>query len=271
MHSSTLEPQAFERVRGLIYQRAGIALGDSKQAMVQGRLAKRLRALQQSSLDDYLDQLDDPNAEEWQHFTNALTTNLTAFFREPHHFEHLAKTLAAARGKSDFRIWCTASSTGEEPYSIVMVAEEARAHGPRKYQLLASDIDTRVLQDAAQGVYPLERIEGLSKARTQKFFQRGRGPRQGYCRLRPELRSKVDFQQINLLDANWPVEPGLDVIFCRNVLIYFDKDTQRALVRRFAQLLAPGGMLYVGHSESQFGCEDQLRLVDRTSYQKVAQ
>ncbi|MGJ8668577.1 MAG: CheR family methyltransferase [Oceanococcus sp.] len=271
VQTSTLDQKAFERVRTLIYQRAGISLGESKQAMVYGRLSKRLRQLQQSSLDDYLDELDNPHAEEWQHFTNALTTNLTSFFREAHHFDHLAQVLRQSTSQDRFRIWCTASSTGEEPYSIAMVAEEAGRTGPRKTEILASDIDTQVLSRAAEGVYQLDRIEGLSNSRKKAFFQRGIGPRDGYCRIRPQLRKKLSFEQINLLHTAWPIETGLDVIFCRNVLIYFDKPTQSELVRRFAAYLKPGGILYVGHSESQFACEDQLRIIDRTTYQKVVQ
>lgn len=266
----SFDRQTFERVRGLIYQRAGIALGDSKQAMVQGRLAKRLRALSLDSLPCYLDQLDqDPDSAEWQHFTNALTTNLTAFFREPHHFEHLAQQLRAAQGQDVFRIWCSASSTGEEPWSIAMVADEVAAQGPRRVEIIASDIDTQVLNTAAHGIYPLERIEGLSKARRQRYFLKGTGPNVGRCRIRPQLLRRVQFQQVNLLAPQWPVPAALDVVFCRNVMIYFDKLTQRDLVRRFAAHIKPGGYLYVGHSESQFQCDDLFEMVGRTSYRRL--
>ena len=269
--AGTLDQKTFDRVRTLIYQRAGISLGDSKQAMVYGRLAKRLRKLPHSSIDEYLDVLDDPEAEEWQHFTNALTTNLTSFFREPHHFEHLAQELCNASSQQKFRIWCTASSTGEEPYSIAMVVAEVANRGPRETQIVASDIDTQVLAQAASGVYPLDRIDDLSGARTRAFFQRGIGPQDGLCRVRPALRKNMSFMQINLLAPKWPLDPGLDVIFCRNVLIYFDKPTQQQVVRRFAQALKPGGILYVGHSESQFACDDMLKLVNRTTYQRILQ
>lgn len=266
-----LDRKTFERVRGLIHQRAGIALGDSKQAMVQGRLAKRLRALRVDSLPSYLDQLDgNPQSDEWQHFTNALTTNLTAFFRESHHFEHLAQQLRLAKGQDLFRIWCSASSTGEEPWSIAMVVDEVGQQGPRKVEIMATDIDTQVLQTAAQGIYQLERIEGLSVARRQRFFLKGQGPKLGRCRVRPALLKRVQFQQLNLLSGRWPIEAPLDVVFCRNVMIYFDKASQRDLVRRFAALLKPGGHLYVGHSESQFHCEDVLDLVERTTYRRRA-
>lgn len=266
-----LDRRTFERVRGLIYQRAGIALGDSKQAMVQGRLAKRLRALRLESLPSYLDQLDgNPNSDEWQHFTNALTTNLTSFFREAHHFDHLATVLRQARGQDLFRIWCSASSTGEEPWSIAMVVDEVGAHGPRRVEIIASDIDTQVLQTAAQGIYPIERIEDLAKARRQRFFLKGQGPNAGRCRIRPELLKKVQFQQVNLLAPKWPVRAPLDVVFCRNVMIYFDKAAQRELVRRFAALLSPGGHLYVGHSESQFQSEDLFAMVGRTTYRRLS-
>ncbi len=265
-----LDRRTFERVRGLIHRRAGIALGDSKHAMVQGRLAKRLRALRMDSLPAYLDGLDsDPQADEWQHFTNALTTNLTAFFREPHHFEHLAEQLRQARDQALFRIWCSASSTGEEAWSIAMIADEVGRQGPRRVEIIASDIDTQVLNTAAQGVYPLDRIEGLSMARRQRFFLKGRGPNTGLCRIRPGVCDRVSFCQVNLLAPSWPVEAPLDAVFCRNVMIYFDKPSQRDLVRRFGALIRPDGFLYVGHSESQFHCEDMFEMVGRTSYRRL--
>lgn len=264
-----LDQRTFDRVRGLIYDRAGISLGESKKAMVVGRLAKRLRALGEDSLDTYLSILDDPNSDEWQNFTNALTTNLTSFFRESHHFDHLAQVLRQARGQDLFRIWCCASSTGEEPYSIAMTVAEVGTQGPRKVEIMSSDIDTNVLERAAIGIYTLDRIDGLSKKRIKQFLLKGKGPRQGYCKVRPSLQKNMSFHQVNLLSDRWHISGPLDVIFCRNVMIYFDKPTQQKLVRRFSNLLVPGAYLYVGHSESQFGCEDLLKPVGRTTYQRM--
>jgi chemotaxis protein methyltransferase CheR len=260
----------FARVRALIHARAGIALADSKRQMVYGRLGRRLRALGLGSFRDYLDRLESGprDDDEWQAFTNALTTNLTAFFRESHHFEILARFLQSRAGHGPQRIWCAAASTGEEPYSIAITAREALGDGDG-VEITCSDVDTQVLETAARGVYPLERVQGLDAARLKRFFQRGSGPNEGRARVKPALRAGVSFRPINLLDRDYGLRGPFDAIFCRNVMIYFDKPTQRAILERFKPLLAPDGLLFAGHSESFFHCADLFAPCGRTVYRRA--
>lgn len=255
----------FERVRELLYQHAGISLSDSKDQLVYSRLARRLRLLGIARFDDYLDALT-PEADEWQSFLNALTTNLTAFFRESHHFDAMATYLAQRKSSDALRIWCSAASTGEEPYSIAMTVLEAMGSAGARADILASDIDTNVLQKAQEGVYPIDRVEHIDIQRLRQFFQRGSGSKDGLVRLRPEVKKIVRFAQINLLTPNWPVGGPLDIIFCRNVLIYFDKPTQKQIVERFLPLLHPDGRLFVGHSENLASVTDAFELIGKTVY-----
>ncbi|MCE3003913.1 MAG: chemotaxis protein CheR [Xanthomonadaceae bacterium] len=261
----------FARVRQLIHARAGIALADSKRQMVYGRLGRRLRALGLGSFRDYLDRLEAAprDAEEWQSFTNALTTNLTAFFREAHHFEILARFLADRAGRGPQRIWCAAASTGEEPYSIAITACEALGTDAPAVEIVCSDVDTQVLETASRGVYPLDRVQGLDAPRLRRFFQRGTGPNEGWARVKPPLRGLVSFRPINLLHVDYGLRGPFDAIFCRNVMIYFDKPTQRAILERFRPLLAPDGLLFAGHSESFFHCADLFASCGRTVYRRT--
>ncbi|OYZ69101.1 MAG: chemotaxis protein CheR, partial [Methylophilaceae bacterium 17-43-7] len=211
----------FERVRKLIYQHAGISLSDAKTDMVYSRIGRRLRAVGQDSFKQYLDDLEhQQNAEEWEAFTNALTTNLTSFFREEHHFPILADHLVKLQ--KPIRIWCSAASTGEEPYTIAMTACEAFGTLKPPVEIYATDIDTNVLATASKGVYPYERVSKLSEKRRREFFQKGTGQNEGSVRVRNELRSLITFSQLNLLDDQWPIKEPFDAIFCRNVMIYFD-------------------------------------------------
>lgn len=256
----------FERVRKLVYQRAGISLSDSKDQMVYSRLARRLRSLNLGSFAAYFDYLQQ-DEEEWQQFVNALTTNLTAFFREEHHFDSLAKHLRQHAGeRRRMRIWCSASSTGEEPYSIAITAMEAFGSLTPPVDIMASDIDTGVLATAAEGIYPINRIDQLSAERKKRFFLRGKGAQAGKVRVRDELRAMIEFRQINLLDNQWDLAPGLDVIFCRNVMIYFDKPTQQKLLGRMVHLLRPDGLFFAGHSESFTQAGHLVQLIGRTVY-----
>ncbi|MCK7595119.1 CheR family methyltransferase [Pseudomarimonas salicorniae] len=256
----------FRRVCDMIYKRAGIALADSKRDMVYSRLSRRLRALGLRSFQEYLQQLDKGGEEEWEAFTNALTTNLTSFFREAHHFEILLEHLKARRDRGPLRIWCSAASTGEEPWSLAITACEAFNSLTPPVRILATDIDTQVLATGERGVYPVDRIKDLSAERTKRFFQRGTGPNEGMCRIKPPLRDMVEFAQLNLLAGSYGLKGPFDAIFCRNVMIYFDKPTQRGVLERMTPLLAPDGRLFAGHSESFLHANDLLRPCGRTVY-----
>ena len=259
-------PRDFARVRALIYKQAGISLGESKQEMVYSRLARRLRAKGINSFQEYLDRLESGrDDDEWVAFTNALTTNLTSFFREAHHFPILAEHLRSK--KAPLSIWCSASSTGEEPYSIAMTACEAFDSLTPPVSIIATDIDTNVLETAANGVYPIERIDKMERDRVKRFFQRGKGERSDMVRVRPELRQLVTFKPLNLLAGNWPLSGAFDVIFCRNVMIYFDKPTQGRILARFVPLMKPDGLLFAGHSENFMYASDAFRLRGKTVYE----
>ena len=256
----------FARVQALIYQRAGISLHDGKHAMVYSRLSRRLRDTGHTSFREYLSWLETHDGPEWQEFVNALTTNLTAFFREQHHFEIFASHLRS-RPSANWRVWCNAASTGEEPYSIVITALEALGANA-SFKLTASDIDSRVLATAAQGVYRLDSVKGLSPERLQKFFLKGKGGNAGMVRAKPELRRAIDFMSVNLIRDDWPFKEPFDVVFCRNVMIYFDAPTQRRVLERIHRVLKPGGMLFVGHAENFSESKDLFTLRGKTVYER---
>jgi len=257
----------FSRVQSLIYQRAGISLHNGKHAMVYSRLSRRLRDTGYTSFREYLDWLEKHDGPEWQEFINALTTNLTAFFREQHHFEILAQYLKSKPTGSAWRIWCNAASTGEEPYSIVMTALEALG-SQAQFKLMASDIDSRVLATAAQGVYRMEATKGLSQERLQRFFLRGKGTNIGLLRAKPELRNLIEFMIVNLIRDDWPFREPFDAVFCRNVMIYFDAKTQRSVLERIHRVLKPGGLLFVGHAENFSESRDLFTLRGKTVYER---
>lgn len=256
----------FERVRKLIYQHAGISLSPVKQDMVYSRLARRLRATGKSSFAEYLDALEKNGGDEWERFVNSLTTNLTSFFREPHHFPIFAEHLRNIGTRRPVRVWCSAASTGEEPYSIAMTVLETFGSNVSHVTIMASDLDTSVLATAQKGVYPIERVEKLSPERLRKFFMRGTGAQEGYVSIRPELKKMIEFQRINLLDASYAVKGPLDVIFCRNVMIYFDKPTQYKILSRFAPMMQPDGLMFAGHSESFLHAADLFKSQGKTVY-----
>jgi len=259
-------PRDFARIRALIYRQAGIALSDGKQEMVYSRLARRLRVKGLNSFEDYLDGLENGrDGEEWEAFTNALTTNLTSFFREAHHFPILAEHLLGM--KTPLSIWCSASSTGEEPYSMAMTVCEAFGTLTPPVSIVATDIDTNVLETAANGVYPIDRLDRMAPERVKRFFQRGKGERSGLVRVRPELRRLVTFKPLNLLAGSWPIHGPFDAIFCRNVMIYFDKPTQSRILDRFVPLMKPEGLLFAGHSENFMYASDAFKLRGKTVYE----
>ncbi len=258
--------QDFARVRELIYQQAGIALSTTKHEMVYSRLSRRLRSRGIDSFDEYLSGLESGrDAEEWEAFTNALTTNLTAFFREPHHFPMLAGHIRNRR--DEIVLWCSASSTGEEPYSIAMTLVETFHTWTPRARIIASDIDTSVLAQAEAGVYNMERLEKMPEARIKQFFLKGKGERSGQVRVRPELRQLITFLPLNLLSDAWPLKERFDAIFCRNVMIYFDKPTQSKILTRFAPLMKRDGLLFAGHSENFSYITEDFRLREKTVYE----
>ncbi|RQH06046.1 CheR family methyltransferase [Paraburkholderia dinghuensis] len=257
----------FERIRALIHRRAGISLSDHKRDMAYSRLARRLRALGMDSFRDYLDRLESGNdAVEWEAFTNALTTNLTAFFREAHHFPILAEFVK--RRTQPVSVWCSAASTGEEPYSIAMTLIEALGdRAAREAKVLATDLDTQVLAKADAGVYAYDQVKHLSPERLKRFFLKGTGAHAGQVKVRPELRQMIRFEQLNLTDADYGLRQTFDAIFCRNVMIYFDKPTQSQVLSRFEPLMKTDGLLFAGHSENFTYVTHAFRLRGQTVYE----
>lgn len=258
----------FELVRQLIYQRAGISLHAGKQAMVYSRLSRRLRETGQKSFANYLQWLQgttgDAAVKEWQEFINCLTTNLTSFFREEHHFHALHEEL---KGRTSLRLWCNAASTGEEPYSLAMTVAESMGAGGN-IKLVCSDIDTKVLVTASQGIYPAD-ARGLSPERLKRHFMRGNGANSGCIRIKPELARLIEFRSHNLMDTHWSLGEPFDVVFCRNVMIYFDAPTQRKVLERIHSVMKPKSVLFVGHSENFTESKDLFRLRGKTIYERV--
>ncbi len=259
--------QDFQRVRKLIYTHAGIALNDSKQELVYSRLSRRLRATGISSFSAYLQLLEQQDEKEWEAFANSLTTNLTSFFREQHHFPLLTEQLKKIGQAHPIVLWCSASSTGEEPYSMAMTAIDAFNSFTPPVKIIATDIDTNVLDTARKGVYALDRVEKLDKEKIKRFFYKGEGAQEGFVKVRSELQAMISFQKLNLLDTTWPIRDKLDAIFCRNVMIYFDKETQLAILKKMAPLLRSDGLLYAGHSENFYHAEAYFKLRGKTVYE----
>ncbi len=257
----------FDYVRKLIYERAGISLSASKQNMVYSRLVRRVRANGFSNFTDYLGMLEHGDAAEWEAFTNSLTTNLTAFFREAHHFPILAEHVQKRKSRQQIQLWCSASSTGEEPYSMAMTMVEVFGSSSPPVHILATDVDTNVLATAQQGVYSMERLEKMPQDKLKRFFLKGSGSHAGSARVRQELRDMITFRPLNLLDDGWPVRGPFDAIFCRNVMIYFDKPTQYRILQKFAPLLARDGLMFAGHSESFHHAADLFKLRGKTVYE----
>ena len=259
----------FRRVCELIHARAGIALAPAKRDMVYGRLSRRLRTLGLQSFKDYLDRLESGGGEEWQAFTNALTTNLTSFFREPHHFDKLHEELQLRAAHAPLKLWSCAASTGEEPYSMAITACETFGTLTPPVRILATDVDTQVLATASQGVYAMERIAGLDVETKRRYFQRGTGPNEGKCRVVPALRALIEFRPLNLLAPRYDIGGPFDALFCRNVMIYFDKPTQRAILSRLVEHMGDDGLLYTGHSENYLHAADLIQPCGRTLYRRT--
>ena len=266
--------QDFQRIRRIINQVAGISLADGKRELVYSRLSRRLRQRGLQRFQDYCDYLEAGDDEdELREFINALTTNLTSFFREPHHFEFLANDVLSAltrsRGLSNrrIRIWSAGCSTGEEPYSIAIVLREVLPTVGWDIKILATDLDSNVLATAERGIYEWNRVKDLSESRLRRWFQKGRNAQAGWVRVAPALRDLITFRQLNLMD-DWPMRGPFDLIFCRNVVIYFDKATQAVLFERYADILIERGHLFVGHSESLFKVTERFVPLGKTIYQR---
>ena len=262
----TFTENDFSRIRKIIYQHAGIALSEAKSDMVYSRVARRLRAIGYDTFKEYLNDLERrQDAEEWEAFTNALTTNLTSFFREEHHFPILADYLLTLQ--KPIRLWCNAASTGEEPYTLAITACEAFGSLTPPVEIIATDIDTNVLETAAAGVYAMDRVSHLSAKQLKAFFHKGTGAREGSVKVRSELQRLITFLPLNLLEEKWPIQGPFDAIFCRNVMIYFDKPTQSKVLERFTPLMKAETLLFAGHSENFVYVSKDFQLLGRSVYQ----
>jgi chemotaxis protein methyltransferase CheR len=268
-----LQDSDFRHIVKLVMDTAGIVLSEKKRAFIHGRLGRRLRILGLSDFAEYCRLLESPDGDAERHnLINAITTNHTSFFRESHHFEYLAKTilpaLAEARGNGPgrLRVWSAGCSTGEEPYTIAMTL---RGYQPSladwDVKVLATDLDTNVVAHAAAGVYDAERLESIPAPYRKRYITE---QQDGRAFMNDELRSLIMFAPLNLLES-WPMRGPFDVIFCRNVVIYFDKPTQRRLFDRYADMLKPDGWLFVGHSESLMSVTSRFDLVGRTIYRRT--
>lgn len=261
----------FESFRTLIYEESGISLDQRKQSLLESRLSKRVRELGLETFSQYYDRVTgDPTREEFTRMLDLISTNKTDFFREPNHFQFLReRILPELHDAKRLRIWSSACSTGEEPYTIAMTLFEG-VQNPAQwdFQILASDLSTRVLAKAAAGVYDQDRFRDVPPDLLRRHFLRGRGASAGSFKVKPHLASMIRFRRLNLMDEHFPIKNPLDLIFCRNVMIYFDRPTQETLVNKFHWYLKPGGHLFIGHSESLQWVNHPFTLVAPTIYQK---
>ncbi len=268
-----MEKQVFDQLRAIIYEKSGISLSENKTALVSARLNKRLRALGLASYEDYLDHLvADSEGGELVHFLDVISTNTTSFFREGVHFELLSELLGrwASEGQRKFRIWCAASSSGEEPYTIAMTVNEALRGPGFDVKLLATDISTRILAKAYEGVYAEDRVSEIPRNLLCSYFAKERDPASGAVLYRalPSIRDMISFRRLNLSTPPFPMKGPFDVVLCRNVMIYFDNPVRQRLISEISRLLRPGGYLMVGHSESLTGIKTDLRALRPAVYLK---
>ena len=266
--------EAFNKIRELVKKKTGIVLADGKQNMVYGRLTRRLRALNLESFESYIKVIEADDEEELIQLVNAITTNLTSFFREEHHFGYLKSTVFPALMEKNaatrkIRIWSAGCSTGEEPYSIAMTVREFFPHDSGwDVKIIATDLDSNVVNTGKKGVYTLSRVEGVSNEYKKRWMQRGKGEKSDFVKMGNELKKLITFKQLNLLEG-WPIKGPIDIIFCRNVVIYFDKDTQRSLFDRYADTMAADGHLFIGHSENMFNVCKRFESLGHTIYRKT--
>jgi chemotaxis protein methyltransferase CheR len=275
MGGPSLGNAEFEFLRAFVYEQCGISLGEHKRQLVQGRLLRRLRALKLRDFQAYCELLRRDPQQELGELASAISTNVTAFFRESHHFdlltdELLPRWINEKKNGGRLRIWSAGCATGEEPYTLAMVLAEAlEKHNAQHIdaKILATDLSPQALETACKGVYALDRLEGVSVERRRRWFLRGEGDYADYACVNPRLRELVSILPLNLLH-DWPMQGPFDAIFCRNVVIYFDKPTKQRLFQRYAGLLPEGGYLFLGHSESMYGLNDSFDLIGRTVYRK---
>ncbi len=274
-----LTKRDFQQLSSFIYDNLGIKMPAGKSTMLTGRLTKRLRALDLSSFSEYCDFLFSPEGqeEEMVHLINVITTNKTDFFREPSHFSYLTQTALPTLQKlqnfdrrNSMKIWSAGCSTGEEPYTLAMVLAEVQACQPAfKFDILATDISTRVLEIARRAVYPMGLIDPVTPLFRKKYLLKGVNKKNPQVRIVPELRQRVRFGRLNFMDDDFGLPEMVDIIFCRNVIIYFDKETQQKLMVKFCRYLNQGGYLFLGHSESLHGYDIPLVQVAPTIYRKL--
>jgi len=273
--SDTISPQHFRALAALIYSATGIRMPPSKTTMLEGRLRRRVRDNGYCSIADYCAHIlsSDVSQAEMDDFLNAVTTNKTDFFRERNHFDFLVSDILPQyqeRGQRMLRCWSAASSNGAEPYTLAMVLDDyAQNHGGPDYEILATDLDTEMLQTGVKGIYPAEMVEPVPAALRRRYVMEPKDPSRREVRIAAALRKKVSFGRLNLMSDRYAIGNPVDIIFCRNVLIYFDKPTQHKVVTRLCEQLRPGGYLLLGHSESIAGFSGQLKTVCNTVFQKV--
>jgi chemotaxis protein methyltransferase CheR len=270
-----LSADAYRAIVDLVYEHSRIKLGNDKQALLSSRLGKRLRHLGLKSFDEYCDLLRSHHArDEIDELIDLISTNHTRFYREPDHFQFLTDKILPTlipqliAKRSNLRIWSAASSSGEEPYTLAIVLSEfLRAHPMIDWQIWASDISKTILDAAKKGIYRMDTVEPVPPDLLKRYFQKGVGPQVGFCRVKPELSDKVQYERVNLFQNEYPIPLKQHVIFCRNVMIYFDIPSRELAVKRLTRHLAPGGFLIVGHSESLMGIQHNLKSIRQGVYQ----
>jgi chemotaxis protein methyltransferase CheR len=270
-----LKDSDFEKIRKLIYEQCGINLHDGKRELVKARLGKRLRQGNYKSFSDYCRYVvTDEGTDELIAMIDSISTNLTSFFREESHFVRLRFIISTIMEKAGprgfhqrFNIWSAGCSTGEEPYSLAITIRETIGSQPFDAKIIATDISTKVLHIAESAIYPAEKVKGIDVSMLKKYFQIGSGHSEGYYRIKKDIKDMIEFKRFNLMHR-FPSDSHFDVIFCRNVMIYFDKKTQNDLINKFYNSLKTGGCFFVGHSESLTGLKHQFKYVEPSVYQK---
>lgn len=270
---NSLTDEEFEHFRSIVYDETGINMSDMKRALLQSRLLRRLRILGLPDYSSYRTYLDEHYSDELMQFVNVVTTNKTDFFREDQHFDYMVQEVLPAIEKKEqkkIRIWSAGCSTGEEPYSISMTLHEFFAGREMpNIKILATDIDTQVLETAQNGVYKAESLQGMDADFAKRYFLKGKGENDGRFKIKDSVASLITFKRLNLLEFNYPMKGPFDIIFCRNVIIYFDKPTQKKLFEYMYDFLDDDGYLFIGHSENLSIVSDRFKCLGRTIYRKV--